>query len=230
VDWAMRVAKVPSNRIVILGQSLGTAVTSAVAEHYALKGIEFAGVVTIAAFTDLPTLLTSYSIGGYVPILSPLKRYPAIQRIFINQVVDKWPSAARLANFVRVSKRVRLFLLHAKNDYEIPCRHSDNLFIATANATSEGGMDVDLIERIKARNTAQHGDGAFVSTWKTGDDKIIVQEMLADGGEKSKQCFRNYELTFCVGHNRIMTSAQVGLAALKAFDLHDGGDPSSDID
>jgi len=206
VDWAMRVAKVPSNRIVILGQSLGTAVTSAVAEHYALKGVEFAGVVIVAAFTDLPTLLISYSIGGYVPILSPLRRYPALQKLFTSRVIDKWPSAARLANFVRVSKRVRLFIIHARDDYEIPCGHSDALFVATANATTEEGMDVELIEKMKARNTVEMGDSAFISTWKAGGNKIIREEMVAYGG-----------------HNRIMTSAQVGLAALKAFDLDDGG-------
>lgn len=183
VDWAMRVAKVPADRIVILGQSLGTAVTSAVVEHYAMKGVEFAGAVIIAAFTDLPNLLTSYSIAGYVPILSPLKRYPAIQKLFTSRVVDKWPSATRLANFVRVSKRVRLFILHARDDYEIPCRHSDALFVATTNATTDEGMDVELIEKMKARNTVDMGDGAFISTWKAGGDKIIRQEMVAFGGE-----------------------------------------------
>ena len=32
-----------------------------------------------------------------------------------------------------------------------------------------------------------------------------------------------YDLLIRIGHNRIMTSAQVGLAALKAFGLDDGG-------
>lgn len=186
VDWAMRVAKVPSGRIVILGQSLGTAVTSAVAEHYALKGVEFAGVVVVAAFTDLPNLLTGYSIAGYVPILSPLRRYPSLQKLFISRVIDKWPSAIRLANFVRASKRLRLFIIHARDDYEIPCHHSDALFIATANATTDGGMDVALIEKMKARNTVDMGDGAFISTWKAGGNKIIREEMVAFGGESSK--------------------------------------------
>ena len=183
VDWAMRVAKVPSDRIVILGQSLGTAVTSAVVEHYALKGVEFAGVVILAAFTDLPNLLTSYSIAGYVPILSPLRRFPAIQKLFIGRVIDKWPSATRLANFVRVSKRVRLFIIHAEDDYEIPCHHSDALFVATANATTDGGMGVALIEKMKARNTVEMGDGAFISTWKAGGNKVITEERVAYGGE-----------------------------------------------
>lgn len=191
VDWAIHVAKVPSNRIVILGQSLGTAVTSAVVEHFALKGVQFAGVVIVAAFTDLPTLLTTYSIGGYIPILSPLRRSPTIQRQFTGRIIDKWPSATRLANFVRTSKRVRLFIIHARDDFEIPCGHSDALFIATANATTDGGMDIALIEKMKARSTVEMADGAFVSTWKAGENKIIREEMVAYGGEYSKTLFRN---------------------------------------
>ena len=179
----MNVAKIPAERIVILGQSLGTAVTSAVVEHHAMKGVEFAGVVIIAAFTDLPNLLTSYSIAGYIPILSPFKRYPAIQKLFTSRVVDKWPTAARLANFVAISKRVRLFIIHARDDYEIPSCHSDALFLTAANATTDKGMSVDLIEKMKARNTVDMGDGAFVSTWKAGSNKIIRQEMVSFGGE-----------------------------------------------
>lgn len=181
VDWAMQVAKVPSNRIVILGQSLGTAVTSAVIEHYAERGTEFAGVVLVAGFTDLPNLLTSYSIAGYIPVLSPLRPYPALQRIFTSYVVDKWPSATRLANFVRVSKRVRLFIIHSNDDYEIPWYHSEGLFAAAANATTDGGMDVSLMKKIKARNTVDMGDGAFISTWKAGGNKIITEQIVAAG-------------------------------------------------
>jgi len=206
VDWAMRVAKVPSNRIIILGQSLGTAVTTAVAEHYALQGIEFAGVVLVAGFTDLPTLLTSYSIAGWVPVLSPLRPYPRLQRLFTSYVVDTWQSASRLANYIRVSKRVRLFIIHSKDDYEIPWSHSEGLFLAAANATVEGGMELGLLEKLKARATIDMGHGAFISTWKTGDDKVIREEIVAYGH-----------------HSRVLTYAPVSLAALKAFGLDDGG-------
>src|SRR5687768_13624940 len=40
VSWAMDVAGIPSDRIVIMGQSLGTAVTAGVAEHFAMQGVE----------------------------------------------------------------------------------------------------------------------------------------------------------------------------------------------
>lgn len=182
VDWAMKIAKIPSERIVILGQSLGTAVVTAVAEHYALQGIEFAGLVLVAGFKDMATLLTSYSIAGFVPILSPLRFYAPLQNFFSGYVLDRWQSATRLANYVRASKKVRLYLLHAKDDYEIPWYHSDSLFFAAANATTDQGMDVQLLGKMKARSTVEMGAGAFVSTWNAGDNKIIREEVVSHGG------------------------------------------------
>jgi abhydrolase domain-containing protein 12 len=181
VEWALGVANIPADRIVILGQSLGTAVTSAVVEHYAERGTDFAGVVLVAGFTDLPNLLTEYSIGGWIPVLSPLKSYPPLQRLFQSCVVDRWPSSTRLANFVKLSKRVRLFIIHARDDDEIPWSQSERLFASAANGTTEGGMATDLFKKIKKRSTIDMGDGAFISTWKAERDKIIRQEVVAFG-------------------------------------------------
>ncbi|KAJ8070632.1 hypothetical protein OCU04_001003 [Sclerotinia nivalis] len=185
VDWAMKVAKVPSSRIVVLGQSLGTAVACGVIEHFALQGIEFAGVVLVAGFTDVSDLLASYSIAGWIPLLSPLRPYPALQKLFISYVNDKWPSTSRLMNFVQISKRVRLFIIHALDDYEIPWYHSQGLFAAAANGTMDSGIDMELLEKMKARNTIDMGDGAFISTWKTGNDKIIRQEVVGHGAHST---------------------------------------------
>jgi abhydrolase domain-containing protein 12 len=185
VDWAMQIAQVPASRIVILGQSLGTAVAVAVAEHFAKQGVDFAGVVLVAGFTTLPGLLLDYSIGGYVPLLSPLKRSPALWNIFSAYLVDTWLSTERLGNFVRLSKRMRLFIIHAKDDYEIPWTQSEGLFAAAANATTDGGMSMALFEKMKARSTINMGDGAFISTWKAGGNKIIRQEVVAYGREST---------------------------------------------
>ncbi|TAQ90823.1 hypothetical protein B7494_g852 [Chlorociboria aeruginascens] len=206
VDWALHVANIPPERIVILGQSLGTAVATAVAEHYVKKETDFAAVVLVAGFTDLPNLLTSYSIAGYIPILSPLRPYPMIQKLFLGYLVDKWPTESRLVNFVRLSKRLRLFIIHSIDDYEIPCFYSDKLFASAANATTEGGMAIELINKMKARNTIDMGNGAFISTWKAGGNKMIREEIVGYGY-----------------HSRLMTYAPVALATLKAFDLDDGG-------
>lgn len=190
------------------------------AEHYALKGTEFAGVVLISGFTDVPNLLISYSIGGWIPILSPLKVYPRLQKIFRGYVVDKWPSITRLANFVRVSNRVRLFIIHARDDHEIPYANSDRLFAAAANATTSN-MSEELLITMKARNTVDMGNGAFMSTWNSGDNKIIREQVVAHGGSYNPALVHLVVLIFS-GHNRVMTYAPVALAALQAFGITDG--------
>lgn len=183
VNWAMNVAQVPPERIVIVGQSLGTAVTAAVVEHFAKEGTDFAGVVLVAGFTSIPNLLTRYNILGYIPILAPFRSYPVLQKLLASYVVDKWPSAERIANVVRMSKRLRLFIVHSRDDPEIPWTQSEGLFAAAANATTDGGMDVALFEKMKARTTVNMGDGAFISTWKASGDKIIREEIVGHGRE-----------------------------------------------
>lgn len=122
VNWVLNVAKIPPERIVIVGQSLGTAVSSAIALHFADPSNEllpltssetmplsqsqlkpqqtaFAGVVLAAPFNSVPTLLLSYQIGGVLPLLLPLRHVPYLSNIFLSQVVDKWLTAERLTAY-----------------------------------------------------------------------------------------------------------------------------------
>jgi abhydrolase domain-containing protein 12 len=177
----MRVAKIPSDRIVIFGQSLGTGVTSAVAEHFAKRSVDFAGIVLVAGFTSIPGLVAQYSLAGYLPLLSPFKGSRWFARMLGTYVVDQWPSATRIANFVRIGKRVRLFIIASKNDGDIPWTESEALFVAAANATTNGVMDIALFEKMKARATVDMGDGAFTSTWNAGGDKIIHEDIVLYG-------------------------------------------------
>ena len=141
----------------------------------------FAGGIVIAPFSDLPTLLTRYAPGGLIPLLHPIEWFKGIHERFPRWIHDKWPSASRLANFVTISERVRLFVIHAKDDYEIPCTHSDTIFAAVANATTPG-MDVKTFDAMKKRQTVDLGEGASISTWKT--DKKLIQEIIVSyGGE-----------------------------------------------
>jgi len=196
VEWATKIAKVPTQNIVILGQSLGTAVATAVVEHFVKQNIEFAGLILVAGFTNLPNLLMTYSIGGYLPVLSPLRAFPKLYNKFVYYLTDTWQTTTRLAKFVRKSKRVRVYLLHALDDSEIPWAQSEGLFAVAANATIEEGMEIDLLEKMKTRFTVQMGDGAFVSTWDTGNNKIIREQIVAYGSKL---------LYYSLPHNEVLT-------------------------
>jgi pimeloyl-ACP methyl ester carboxylesterase len=108
IDWALKTCRVPPERIVLLGHSLGTAVVSGIAHRYATNlGIEFAGLILCAAFTNAGSAFSSYSIGGLVPVLAPVKVFPAFQAWFARRMVDTWRSDDRLATMARKLMRSR---------------------------------------------------------------------------------------------------------------------------
>jgi len=203
VDWAIEVAGVPSNRIVLLGQSLGTAVVSGVADKFTEEGIEFAGIVLVAGFSDLATMLSEYRIAGLFPVLAPFRVWPTLLNLLHKCVVDKWKSADRVSNIVRNTKnRLRLSLVHSKNDPDIPWTEDNKLFRAAVAATNDFFND-EAFEVWKEERTISKGDDAFVTTWKSEPDIIVRQELFPFGG-----------------HNSIMGSAAVSLAIMRSFDLY----------
>lgn len=185
VDWALQVAKIPPERIVILGQSLGTAVTTAVVEHYLEQSpIDFAGVVLVAAFSKIPELMLTYAAGSIIPILSPLRIFPRLQKYIAHCAKDTWNTEERLVNIIRQRGNLNLVLIHAINDYDIRWTHSNTLFYAAAKATSEEKLSNDEID-----NTKHHTDlgrQGWTNSWPatTGQTgmKNIQQIILRDGG------------------------------------------------
>ncbi|KAI0549609.1 Glycylpeptide N-tetradecanoyltransferase [Xylaria curta] len=185
IDWAMNVAGVSPDRIVVMGQSLGTAVTAGVVEHFVTGGIEFAGIVLIAGFSNVPTLLSSYRGAGFIPILSPLRPIPPLLRFFQGFIVDRWNSAGRLAEIVRLTRtRLRLTLIHAKDDWEIPCHESDILFKSAANATIGQDLDDEAFVLWKKERSTRFDDDTFVSIVTAEPDIIIRQELIPYGESK----------------------------------------------
>jgi abhydrolase domain-containing protein 12 len=131
-NWVLQVAQIPADRIVILGQSLGTAVASAVALNFIdpqnelLPQIEaaksscplldlgnaatpiqtpilFASVILVAPFYSLPSLLLTYRLGGIVPLLLPLRPFPWLGKALTSRMRDQWPTAKRLAAYTRAT-------------------------------------------------------------------------------------------------------------------------------
>lgn len=164
----MREANIPAERIVIVGQSLGTAVASAVGLHFANSASEllpslpgsltqsseverkptvFAGIILVAPFSSLPSLLLSYRIGGILPVLAPLRPYPYLQKLIGEYILDKWPSAERLAAYyhalanspaiLNAEKEKRdvggLQILHAVNDADISYHQTQIIWATIRN-------------------------------------------------------------------------------------------------
>ncbi|KAL3958432.1 hypothetical protein ACCO45_006594 [Purpureocillium lilacinum] len=203
VDWAVNVAGISTSRIVLLGHSLGTAVVSGVAERFALKGSSLQASFSSPASATWPLCSAATASAASSPLLGPFATWPRFVRLLDRFIVDKWHSADRLTNIVRHTKsRLRLSLVHAKNDWDIPWTEDNKLFRAAANETA-GSLDDAEFAAWKEQRTVHKGKDAFVTTWKAAPDIIIRQELFPFGG-----------------HDPINGFAPVSLAVMRSFDLH----------
>ena len=171
-----------------MGQSLGTAVTFGVAEALITppNAIELGAIISISGFSHMKELLSTYHIGGVIPVLAPLRPYPWAQTFFKQFVYETWESSRRLATLVeKSSNKLQLFILHAQNDMEIPSEHSDFLFHAAANAAVGGDEALSMRDVRKHKTTVELGEEGYVNTWpveKCGG-KLIQQWVVNWGGE-----------------------------------------------
>ncbi|MCJ1393767.1 hypothetical protein MMC18_006643 [Xylographa bjoerkii] len=186
VDWAMKVAGIPPSRILIFGQSLGTAVSIAISEHYALQSpsVVFTGAVLVAPFVDVASLVATYRVAGLIPILSPLAKFPLLFNYLGTFIRDKWMSKDRIAEYVRVNEingqKYRLTLIHAEDDYDIPSHHTQTVFWHAVNATIAGGINYEELEEKKSKSKTDLGAAGSVMEWCT-EYGVIREEILKTG-------------------------------------------------
>ena len=186
VDWAMKVAGIPSSRILIFGQSLGTAVSLAISEHFALQlpPVLFAGTVLVAPFVDVPTLVATYRVAGTIPILSPVARFPALFAYLRNFIQDEWSSKDRIASYIQANEangeKYSLTLIHAEDDYDIPWHHTNIIFWHAIDAAIAKGISYDELNTIKKDLRLDLGAAGSTVEWRTKHG-IIREEILKTG-------------------------------------------------
>ncbi|KAJ5935209.1 hypothetical protein N7466_004756 [Penicillium verhagenii] len=221
---------IPTSRIAIVGQSLGTAVTAAVAERFAygspdpkaiqptIKDAEpFAGVILLASFSSISNVLESYSIKGFTPpMLSPLLGYPRFQNWVLSHIVDHWDTAGRVARLAGINpaepdvsglkysqKDLDLTIVHALNDADIPWYEGRRVWVAATGENIEGAPGAITFEKFEtgSSNQIQVWENSFLGT----DGKQVVKRV-------------RWERIRYGGHNRVASSSVAGLAVLRAFE------------
>ncbi|KAI4276866.1 MAG: hypothetical protein L6R38_005559 [Xanthoria sp. 2 TBL-2021] len=186
VEWAMNTAGIPPSRIMIFGQSIGTAVTLAVSEHFALQSppVVFAGAVLVAPFADVATLVATYRVAGSIPLLSPLARFPELFRYLSTYISDSWSSKDRIARYIRANEdnneKYRLTLIHAEDDWDIPYHHTEILFWHAVKAMASQGISYEELELKKSTSKTDMGAAGSVMAWQTNNG-IVREEILKTG-------------------------------------------------
>jgi abhydrolase domain-containing protein 12 len=209
IDWAMKVADIPSERILIFAQSMGTAVSVAISNYFALKSppVIFAGTVLVAPFIDAATLASSYRLAGTIPLLSPLARFPVLFNFLQRFLRDKWSTKDRIAQYIRTNEanaeNYRMTLIHAEDDYDIPWDHTTTLFWHAVNATTPVGISYDELAEEKTESKKDFGAAGSVMEWHT-EYGTIREEVLKTGL-----------------HNVIMGSPVITMAVMRIFQALD---------
>ena len=196
VKWAIDIAGISPDRIALVGQSLGTAVVFGVAEALInppnaieedpSRGIELGALISIAGFSNVKDLLSTYHIAGFIPVLAPLRPYPWLQKFFKGFVRETWESSRRVATLVhKSSSKLQLFILHAHDDMEIPVEHSNYLFHAAANATTGKDRELSILDVRSQMATINLGAEGYVNIWpeERCGGKLIEQWVINWGGK-----------------------------------------------
>lgn len=213
VDWAMSVARVPPERIILFGQSLGTAVAVAVSEQLALQSppVALAGTILVAPFVDCVTLASTYRVAGIIPILSPLTRIPALFKYFQRSIRDTWSTKDRIARCIRANeengKKYRLTIIHAEDDWDIPWHHTEILFWHAVKASvPKEEMSYEDFVYMKPRLKFDLGAGGSVVEWRS--EYGVIREEILKGGL----------------HDVVMGWPVVSMAVMRIFDAVDSED------
>lgn len=213
-DFALNTLGIPPSRIVLFGQSLGTAVTISLAHHMATlhEPVLFAGMVLVAPFSSVEMLTATYRVAGTIPLLSPVARIPSLLSFFNNFIIAKWASRDRLATFISHVEKLpvpaqqgyHVTIIHAQDDYDIPWTHSVDVFWHAAAATVTAGdpsRNMDFSEKTKEhvnRRLEDEGGGLLNRTGHKGSVQLEI-------------C--RYGL-----HDRIMSYPVVSRAIMRAFE------------
>lgn len=209
VNWSMAQG-IPAHRIIIWGQSLGTAVATSLVHNMALRHepVLFSGLVLVAPFADVPSLTATYSVAGRIPLLGPIARFPLVFDFLNTFILDKWPTKERLAGFVRrcealpvVSKNYHVSMIHAEDDLSIPWHHSEQLFWHAVNPSMPAGISLQELGKHKEATRVHADAGGWSVTHQS--TKGVVTEQITQYGV----------------HDKIMGYPVVSLAVLKAFGI-----------
>ncbi|KAJ7278316.1 Alpha/Beta hydrolase protein [Mycena rebaudengoi] len=111
--------------VLIVGHSLGTAIAALLAAELCQDSINPLGLVLLAPFASLRTVLHEYYILGLFPLFKPLAMAPALARFLLGLATHAFDTLGLLPNITS-----SVLIAHAEDDEAFPHAHADMLFDA----------------------------------------------------------------------------------------------------
>ncbi|SCZ87847.1 BZ3500_MvSof-1268-A1-R1_Chr2-3g05315 [Microbotryum saponariae] len=110
-DYVTEVKGVPREKVSVMGQSLGTGVS-----------IHPHALVLVSPFSSVSDLLSTYRLGNFIPVLSPLNSFPSLMTTFISLLKTRFDTSKVISEI-----KCPILILHARDDPVIPFSHSRTL-------------------------------------------------------------------------------------------------------
>lgn len=206
-EWALNTAGIPAERIVIHGQSMGSAVATSLVHDFVTQReppIYFAGLVLTAPFMSVAQLTTTYRIASFIPVLSPVAKIKSVFDFFVSRLTSTWDNMRRLSEIVERAERYDIAILHAEDDPEVPAEHAVKLFKAMVQAvegakvSGESEDEKGIADKAEGRKESRAEGGSFM-TWSNEKGDITLEIL-------------KYGL-----HDKLLTYPATGLAISRAF-------------
>jgi len=174
LDWVLQKADVDPSRVLLVSQSLGTAIAIGVATAYAEDHGDrpLAGIVAVAGFTSLRNLLGGYRMAGVLPLFAPLAPFPRVLDFFLRKCLrEEFNSEGRVRRLRELTsgKQFTMTFVHAVNDWEISSVQSRRLFDVAMEEDGEGVVTGEMSDCVWKRSEG----GAvrlFEAVWGRHDD------------------------------------------------------------
>lgn len=166
--------------VIVFGQSLGTGITALLAssvESPSSTTMPAEGIVLMAPYTDLKSLVKDFKIGGLLPVLKPISLIPfnsLILDYFLKTHLNTISTLPKL-------KKTPVVLLHAKDDPVIPLHHSHRLFDKIASHRGEKkvlGRRINDYAAIKKLSSSQRAAEVTLIETDTGGHNQLTEGAL----------------------------------------------------
>ncbi|KAF8755133.1 Translation initiation factor SUI1 [Rhizoctonia solani] len=155
--------------ITVVGQSLGTGVSAGLVAELAEEGVSPRGMVLLAPYSSIATLLETYDLGGKLPILQPLQKF---RFVFGEAVCDDWDIPVAHAKVLFDALLESLLPPHPFNPQDVllgKVPHEEfSTFISERNTRRNQVVATMEIKGLGAISTFSrddsHGDVTFLQT------------------------------------------------------------------
>ncbi|CEP12489.1 hypothetical protein [Parasitella parasitica] len=168
LDW-LHDKGVPNNRISLIGHSLGTGVATALAHSMSAVGNPPKSLILKAGYSSMSTLVFEYNVVPKLPILSPIKRIPVLEKWLLSKLNHKFDSLSRIQ-----SVGCPILIIYGAKDTEIPVTNSQVLFRYALNSTNS------LDAMVKSNSVALSTVPNEANVYRSRDHKprLVLVELI----------------------------------------------------